>query len=346
MAPIATLVPLVVIATLATIIASQATISGAFSITRQAVQLDLLPRLAIVQTSSDEHGQIYVPRINLLMFIAVVLFVLGFRSSSALSGAYGAAVVGTMTITSLLALVVARLGWGWSWLRVIGLFGLFILVDLAFLAGNMSKIATGGWIPLLLAAMMYALFVVWRDGRRRLRDELVRRAVPLKNLRDALGVTVRVPGTAVYLVSQPGYVPTAMLRNLEHNRVAHRQVVILNLSVKPEPRIANHERVKMTEEFPGVISVEAAFGFMETLSVAEALRAACAHGLQIDEAGVSYFVGWHLVKAPVTGGISGLKGRAFAYLQRRSTQAAEFFHMPGERVVILATDIALPPTST
>ncbi|RPI57499.1 MAG: potassium transporter Kup, partial [Lysobacterales bacterium] len=234
---------LVLLATAATIIASQATISGAFSVTRQAVQLDLLPRLQIRQTSADERGQIYVPAANAIMFLAVVGFVLAFGSSSALSAAYGAAVIGTMFITTLLGAVVARTAWRWSTARIAALFGLFLTLDVAFLLGNATKIATGGWVPLALAALMFAGFITWRDGRAKLRQELRARAVPWAELPRLLGETTRVPGTAVFLVSHPGFVPTALLRNLEHNHVSHERILILNFEIVRTPARPRRARV-------------------------------------------------------------------------------------------------------
>jgi KUP system potassium uptake protein len=332
---------LVVLATAATIIASQATISGAFSVTRQAVQLDLLPRVQILQTSADERGQIYVPAANAVMFVAVVGFVLGFGSSSALSAAYGASVIGTMLITTLLGAVVARTSWRWSLPQIGAVFCIFLLVDLLFLFGNATKIAQGGWVPLLLAAVMFAGFVTWRDGRARLRRELRARAVPWSALPELLTGATRVPGTAVFLVSHAGFVPTALLRNLEHNHVCHDRIVILHFDIVRTPRQDRVARAWVEELMPNVHAVHARFGFMETLDVAEALRGARQRGLRIDEASCTYFLGWHLVRAAAKPGLSGVKAKAFAYLQRRSAQAAEFFRMPTRRVVVLATEIEL-----
>jgi KUP system potassium uptake protein len=339
LAPAALLPALVVLATSATIIASQATISGAFSVTRQAVQLDLLPRVEIRQTSADERGQIYVPAANAIMFLAVVGFVLAFGSSSALSAAYGASVIGTMLITTLLGAVVARTAWKWSTPRIVAVFGLFLLVDVAFLAGNVTKIAHGGWVPLTLAAVMFAGFITWRDGRAKLRQELRARAVPLTTLPSLLDNCARVPGTAVFLVSHSGFVPTALLRNLEHNHVCHEQIVIMNFEIVRSPRQARVSRAWVEELMPNVHAVHARFGFMETPDVTEAIRGARQRGLRIDEAECTYFVGWHLVRAKPRSGLAGLKAEVFAYLQRRSTQAAEFFRMPTKRVVMLATEI-------
>jgi KUP system potassium uptake protein len=331
---------LVAIATAAAIIASQATISGAFSVTRQAVQLDLLPRVKILQTSADAHGQIYVPSTNAFMFFATCAFVVIFQGSSALSGAYGAAVNGTMVITTLLGAIAARAAWKWPVWRVVAVFGLFGIVDLAFVLGNATKIPSGGWIPLALSAAMFAVFVTWRDGRALLRTELQRRAVPIAELPKMLREVVRVPGTAVFLVSHQGFVPTAMLRNLEHNRVCHENIVILNLEIQRTPRQDVVSRSYPEEIFPGIHVVHARFGFMETPDVAVALAGAARKGLRIDP-DCTFFLGWHLVRARARHGLAGLKMRLFAWMQRRSAQAAEFFRMPTKRVVVLATEVEI-----
>jgi KUP system potassium uptake protein len=332
---------LVVLATAATIIASQANISGAFSLTRQAVQLDLLPRVTILQTSSDERGQIYVPVVNALMFVAVTGFVLAFRSSDALMGAYGAAVIGTMAITTMLGAVVARTSWRWPAWKIAVSFGVFMFIDLAFIAGNATKIPSGGWVPLTLAAIMFMGFETWRDGRARLRRALQRRAVPWTELPRLLVGATKVPGTAVFLVSHSGFVPTALLRNLEHNHVYHEHIVILNLEVLRSPRHDRASRAWVEELMPNVHAVRARFGFMETPDVSEALRGARQRGLRIVESDCTFFLGWHLVRALPRPGFAGWRAHAFAYLQRRGAQAAEFFRMPTRRVVVLATEIEI-----
>jgi KUP system potassium uptake protein len=341
LAPQGLLPVLVLLSTAATVIASQATISGAFSVTREAVQLDLLPRVRVLQTSAEAHGQIYVPAANLFMFVAVVLFVILFGSSSALSAAYGASVVGTMIITTLLGALVARSSWNWAWWRIAVLFGLLLLVDLAFVAGNATKIDDGGWVPLALAGLMFAMFVTWRDGRQALRGELTRRAVAAARLPELLAPAAKVPGTAIYLVSHSGFVPTALLRNLEHNKVHHEQIVILHVEIQRVPRTDPSCRVLIGQPHPGVYDVRARFGFMETPDVGEALRNLRRQGLKVFPEDSSFFLGWHLVRARPRPGIAGLKSRAFAYLQRRSAQAAEFFRMPARGVVVLATEIEL-----
>jgi KUP system potassium uptake protein len=332
---------LIVLATVATVIASQATISGAFSVARQAIQLDLLPRLMIHQTSASERGQIYIPAVNLFMLVAVLMIVLGFQSSTNLSGAYGASVVGTMLLTTILGAVVAATHWKWPRTLVVLVFGGFLLVDIAFVAANATKIPHGGWVPLSLAAIMYLLFKTWRDGRITLRAELNRRAVRLDKLPELLSQSTRVPGTGVFLVSHAEFIPTALLRNLEHNHVCHERVVMLNMEIVRSPRYTGPRAWVETLQ-PNVYAVRARFGFMETPDVTEALRSARQRGLRQLDDDVSFFLGWHLVRArPRHNFLQDLKYRVFAYMQRRSAQAAEFFRMPTHGVMVLATDIEL-----
>ena len=341
LSPAGALPALVLLATFATIIASQATISGAFSITRQAIQLDLLPRMKVIQTSASAHGQIYVPATNILLLIAAVVFVLTFKSSSALTSAYGAAVVGTECITSILGATVARTVWNWSVARTAMVFGSFMVIETAFVIGNATKIPSGGWVPLTLAAALFLVFLTWRDGRRRLRRVLLARAVPIAKLEQLLANTVRVPGSAVFLVSDANYVPTALLRNLEHNHVCHEQIVILQVEIARQPRVDSLGRTSVKLLAPGVYVLRSRFGFMETPDVSDALRSAVRLGLNLAGQETSFFVGWHLVRAVRQSGWGSLQRALFAALQRRSTQAADYFNMPTRRVIVLATEVEL-----
>jgi KUP system potassium uptake protein len=226
----------VILATAATVIASQATITSAFSMTRQAVQLDFLPRVRVLQTSEHEEGQIYVPIINTLIMIAVGLFVISFGSSAALAGAYGAAVAGTMSITSVLGCILAATAWKWPRWRVVLTFLPLGIIDLAFVLGNFAKIAEGAWVPMLLSSILFAVFMIWRSGRQQLRKALTAEAIPIEKIGELLQGVTRVPGTAVFLASSAKYVPTALMRNLEHNHIVHENVVILNLEIARTPR--------------------------------------------------------------------------------------------------------------
>jgi KUP system potassium uptake protein len=341
MVPASALPWMVILATAATVIASQAVISGAFSMARQAVQLDLLPRIRVLQTSATEQGQIYVPIVNWLVFIAVIAFVIGFGSSSALSGAYGAAVVGTMLVTTILGSFVAATQWSWSKWSVAGLFGLMMVMDTVFVLGNLTKVPTGGWIPLTLAAMLFGLFMTWRSGRLELRAALAKMAVTRAELPKLLAGVQRVPGTGVFLASDPQLVPSALIRNIEHNRVAHERVIILNVEVMRTPRQDPVRRVEIEEPLPGIYLIQARFGFMETPDVSEALKSCRTRGLRVFGEDSSFFVGQHVVRARPLPGWKGLQRRLFAWMQRHSTQAAEFFRMPFRGVVILNTVVEI-----
>jgi len=337
-----TLLPwLVILATAATVIASQATISGAFSMAAQAVHLDLLPRLRVLQTSALEQGQIYVPIVNWLVFTAVCLFVVGFGSSDALSGAYGAAVVGTMVVTTILGAFVAATQWNWPKWQVAALFAVFLVTDSAFVAGNMTKVPTGGWIPLTLGAVLYLIFMTWRSGRLELRAALAKLAVPRSELPKLVAGVHRVPGTGVFLASNAHLVPSALIRNIEHNGVVHQRVIILNVEISDTPRQDPVQRVRIEEPAPGVYFIGARFGFMETPDVAEALKACRARGLRIFTEDCSFFVGRHVVRARPQPGLRGVRRRLFARMQQYSTQAAEFFRMPFRDVVILNTAVEI-----
>jgi KUP system potassium uptake protein len=332
---------MVILATSATVIASQATISGAFSMARQAVQLDLLPRIRVLQTSALEQGQIYVPIVNWLVFLAVCAFVVGFGSSDALSGAYGAAVVGTMLVTTVLGAFVAATQWDWPKWVVATLFGLMMLVDSVFFAGNLTKVPTGGWIPLTLGAALFMLFLTWRNGRIDLRAALAKMAVPRSELPKLLASALRVPGTGVFLASDPDLVPSAMIRNIEHNSVVHQRVIILNIEIVHTPRMDPVRRVSIEEILPGVYSITARFGFMETPDVTQALKACRTRGLRVFTEDSSFFVGRHVVRARPLPGLRGMQRRLFARMQRHSTQAAEFFRMPFRGVVVLNTAVEI-----
>ena len=338
----ATVLPwLVLLATAATVIASQAVISGAFSMARQAVHLDLLPRLRVLQTSALEHGQIYVPMVNWLVFIAVCAFVIGFGSSDALSGAYGAAVVGTMVVTTILGAFVAATQWNWPKWAIAAVFGLLLVTDFAYVLGNMTKVPTGGWIPLTLGAILCLIFMTWRSGRLELRAALAKLAVPRSELPKLVAGVHRVPGTGVFLASNPQLVPSALIRNIEHNAVVHQRVIVLNVEIASTPRQDPVRRLEIEEVLPGVFYVTAHFGFMETPDVAEALKACRARGLRVFTEDSSFFVGRHVVRSRPLTGLRGLQRRLFARMQQYSTAAAEFFRMPFRDVVILNTAVEI-----
>ena len=332
---------MVILATAASVIASQAVISGAFSMARQAVQLDLLPRIRVLQTSATELGQIYVPAVNWLVCAAVIAFVVGFQSSNALSAAYGSAVVGTMLITTVLGAFVALQQWNWPKWSVSVVFGLLFVVDSVFFVGNMTKVPNGGWIPLALALLLFGVFITWRSGRLELRAALARQAIPRSDLANLLQGVHRVRGTGVFLASTPDLVPSALIRNLEYNHVVHERVIILNLEIMRTPRQDRANRVEIDETLPGIYLVTARFGFMETPDVGEALRGCRARGLKVFIEDSSFFVGQHVVRARDRPGWRGIQRQMFARMQRHSTQAAEFFRMPQRGVVSLNTVVEI-----
>jgi KUP system potassium uptake protein len=341
LAPPALLPALVILATLATVIASQAVITSAFSITRQAVQLDFLPRMRVLQTSAHSLGQIYVPAINWLLAVAVASFVISFEESAALAAAYGAAVAGTMVITTIHAILLARTQWNWPRWQMICVFGPLLAIDSTFLVGNLGKIAEGAWVPILLALILFGLFSTWRMGRDRLRRAIAAQTQPIGRLPAIVEGVTRVPGTAVFLASSADSVPSALLRNLEHNHVVHERIVILNVEFQRSPRQDAGDRVLIENLAQDIVILRARFGYMETPDVGEALRQARARGLKLFSDDCSFFIGWHVVVPRPRSGYLGFLLRLFAWMQRRSTQASEFFRMPERRVIALITQIEL-----
>ena len=345
--PLFSLVPqavlpwMVLLATAAAIIASQATITGAFSVTRQAVQLDLLPRLRILQTSAHEHAQVFVPVVNALVFMAVCVFVIGFGSSDALGGTYGAAVACTMSIDTILIMVLAASRWNWSIIRVALSCGVLLTFDLMYSVANLAKFAQGAWLPLLFATLLFGVFMTWRSGRRLMHAALRELAVPLKELPRLFAAATRVPGTAIFLASEPRFVPTALLRSIEHYHVVHERGVFLNMEFVRTPRQDPNDRVRIETLQDNVFLVTARFGFMETPDVSAALKQCRVRGLKLFGQDCSFFLGWHLVRPRPRGGYEGARRRLFAWMQRRSAQAVEFFRMPDKRVIILATQVEL-----
>jgi KUP system potassium uptake protein len=246
-----------------------------------------------------------------------------------------------MVVTTILGAFVAATQWNWPKWQVAGLFGLLLITDLAFVAGNMTKVPAGGWIPLTLAGVLCLVFMTWRSGRMELRAALAKLAVPRTELTKLVAGVHRVPGTGVFLASNASLVPSALIRNIEHNGVVHQRVIILNVDIADTPRQDPARRLKVEEASPGVYYITARFGFMETPDVAEALKACRAKGLRVFTEDSSFFVGRHVVRARPLPGLRGLQRRLFARMQQYSTQAAEFFRMPFRDVVILNTAVEI-----
>jgi KUP system potassium uptake protein len=335
------LYPLLVIATLAAIVASQALISGAFSLAQQSVQLGYAPRLTIVHTSEQEYGQIYVPEVNKALMIGTLLIVLGFRSSSALGAAYGIAVTGTMAITTLLFAVVARTRWGWPAWRVLGLLSLFLAFDLAFLGANALKIERGGWVPLLIATVVLALMTTWKSGREIVHRIMRQSSLPLELLLEELGQRSlpRVPGTAVFLTSDAEGAPVVLLHHLKHNKALHAQVVLLSVVALEIPDIDDAARVRVTPLRHGFFRVVARYGFMETPNVPHILALCEAHALHTRPMETSYYLGRERLLPTGTSRMARWRKKLFVFMSRNAQSAAQFFGLPPNRVVELGAQI-------
>ncbi|HKH44776.1 MAG TPA: potassium transporter Kup [Thermoanaerobaculia bacterium] len=337
------LYPFVALATVATIIASQAVISGAFSLTRQAVQLGYSPRVEIVHTSEAEIGQIYVPAVNWILMIATIGLVLGFRTSSQVAAAYGMAVTTTMVLTTLLAYVVARELWGWSRLRAGLLMGALLFVDVAFFAANTTKIPQGGWFPLLVASIIYLLMVTWKQGRRLLAERVREGALPIEDFVRNLqpGSPTRVPGTAVFLITNVQGTPTTLLHNLKHNKVLHEQVVLMTVATEEVPRVARRDRVEIEAMDKGFFKVTAHYGFTQDPRAADVLDALRDKGLNLDLMKTTFFLGRETLIPSDRGGMWIWRKKLFGLMARNAVRFNDFFHIPPNRVVELGMQIRL-----
>jgi KUP system potassium uptake protein len=341
LAPPWTLYPLVGLATAAAVIASQAVISGAFSLTRQAVQLGYAPRLLIEHTSELQLGQIYVPTANTMLMLATIGLVLGFHSSSNLAAAYGVAVTATMAITTVLLVVVARKRWGWGTAGA-ALLSLFLLPDLAFFGANALKIPHGGWFPLVVAAGVMTLMTTWRTGRRLLNERLRREAAPLERfLAERAGELVRVPGTAVYLTRAAEGVPPALVHNVRHNHVLHEHVVLLTILTEAVPHVDEKDRIEARPLGAGFHQVVLHYGFMEDPMVPAALARVELPGLQIAPSETTYFLGKETIFATHRPGMAMWRERLFSFMARNARSATLFFGLPPDRVVEMGSQIEI-----
>jgi KUP system potassium uptake protein len=335
------LIPMVALGTAATVIASQAVITGAYSLTRQAVQLGLLPRLEIRHTSAALAGQIYMPRVNTLLLLGVLLLVLVFRSSSALASAYGIAVTGTMVVTTLLAFIVIWKVWRWSPLAAAALIGPFLLIDLTFLGANMLKVFEGGWMPLALGSAVMLVMYTWRRGTQILSEKTRRHELPLAELVDRLEQKppARVPGTAVFLTADPHNAPTALLHSLKHYKVLHERNAILSIQSDPLPRVDPKDRVRIEPISPTFSRILLRFGFMETPNVPQALAMARKLGWQFDIMSTSFFLSRRTLRPAETSEMPGWQDHLFIALARTANDATDYFQVPTERVVEVGTQV-------
>jgi KUP system potassium uptake protein len=335
------LYPMVALATAATVIASQALISGAFSLTRQAVQLGFFPRVTIIHTSEQQEGQIYIPEINWLLLVACVALVLAFGSSSRLAAAYGIAVTGTMAITSIAFYVVVTRSWGWSRARTVPLVAFFLLFDLGFFAANVVKIKDGGWVPLALGAVVFTALTTWKTGRRRLGEAIARSAMPLDDFLAEISAAdpPRVQGAAVFMAASSTGVPAVLRHHFRHNRVLHEQVVLLTIVSQDVPFVSPRNRI-VVEELPmGFYRVSASFGFMETPRVPAILEAVAIFGLAIDPETVTFYLGRETLITSSRPGMLRWRKAVFAFLSRNARSATSYFGIPPDRVVELGMQV-------
>ena len=339
------LAPMVGLATCAAVIASQAVISGAYSVTRQAIQLGYIPRLEILHTSERSIGQIYVPFVNWMLFVAVVLLVMGFQSSDNLANAYGIAVAATMVIECVLAMVVARLLWKWSWAVVILVIGSMALVDAVFLASNAAKFFSGGWFPLLIGTTIFTLLMTWKRGRALMFRRLSEQGIPLKPFLDGLNAhpPQKVPGTAIFMTASVDTVPHALLHNLKHNKVLHEKTVFLTVIAHDVPRVPAEDRVQLERLVEGFWKLEAWYGFAQQPDIDEILNSCrVRYGLGFDVMDTSFFLSREtVIPTSEVPGMAMWRDHLFAWMTRNATRATDFFNIPANRVVELGTHIEI-----
>ena len=342
-APDWALYPLIGLATLATVIASQAVISGAFSVTRQAMQLGFMPRMEVLHTSDKEAGQIYLPAVNWGLMLAVMILVVGFKSSHNLAAAYGIAVTGDMVLTSMLATVVVARVWGWGWTRAILLFSCFLVIELIFLFANILKIPDGGWFPLVAGVGIFVLMTTWKRGRQLLADRLKGERLELSSFIDSLMISTptRVPGTAVFLNADSKGVPHAMLHNLMHNKVLHERVVLVSVQFFDLPYVPEVDRVEVRQLKGNFWSVVVQYGFKDEPDIPHALSLCAEGGLELSMMDTSFFLGRETLIPRMGSEMSLWREKLFIAMFRNASSATAFFKIPSNRVVELGTQVVL-----
>jgi len=334
--------PMVAVATVATVVASQALISGAFSITQQAVQLGYCPRVTIVHTSGSAEGQIYIPEVNRILMVACITLVLVFKESSALAAAYGIAVTGTMSITSVLFYQLTR-QWGWAMWKSVSLVALFLALDLSFLGANIVKITEGGWFPLVMAAAVFIVMTTWKKGRRTLGSHIIANTLPTELFLSDVQNTQphRVKGTAVFMTSNPDGAPPVLLHHFKHNKVLHEQVILLSVQTRHVPEVPPAQRISVRELGQGFWQVTATYGFMETPNVIESLTLCNQRGLPVDPLTASFYLGRETLLTTGRSSMAQWRKVLFSILSRNARPANMFFNIPPNRVVELGTQIEL-----
>ncbi len=343
LAPAWALYPMIVLATASAVIASQAVITGAFSLTMQAVQLGFSPRLKINHTSSREFGQIYIPGVNWALMIGCIAIVVGFRTSSNLAAAYGVAVTSTMVITTILFYVVARERWGWSFLTAGSLAAFFLVIDLAFFGANIIKVAHGGWFPLLLAAIVFTIMTTWKKGRRILSERIQSEAQLLEEFLQEVArrPPTRVRGTAVFMNGNATRTPPALLQNLEHNKVLHQRVLFLTVKTKQVPYVDPEERVEIESIGNGFYRLRVFYGYMEDPDIPKVLEKVDAADLIFDAEDTTYFLGRETIMASKRPGMPIWREKIFALISRNATSATAYFCLPPDRVVEMGSQVEI-----
>jgi KUP system potassium uptake protein len=341
LAPSWGLVPLILLSTVATVIASQAVITGAFSLASQAIQLGLLPRLEIVHTSHTQEGQIFIPRVNRILLLGVLALVLLFRSSDALANAYGIAVSGTMVATTALAFFVVWKLWRWPLWAALALVCGFLSIDVGFFIANLYKVLDGGWVPLMLGGAMFALMWTWSRGSAILQIKTHRDSIPMADLIKMLEKSkpVRVKGTAVFLTNDPTSAPSSLMHNLKHNKVLHEKVVLLNVRAETTPRVTAANRFEIEPLSPDFTHVTLHFGYMEQPHIPRALAAMRKAGLKFDIMTTSFFFGRRTLKPSPNSGMPSWQDRLFIAMTKQATSAPDFFNLPSDRVVELGAQM-------
>lgn len=343
LAPGWALYPLVILSTIATIIASQAVISGAFSLTQQALNLGFLPRVKIMHTSSVERGQIYIPSLNWLLFIAIVILVLGFKTSSELAGAYGVAITTTMAITTMLAYVVERKLWKWNIFAALAVTVFFLTIDLSFWGANLLKIFEGGWVPLAMGAIIYLFMTTWNWGRQKLLEKVQEQTHSIETfITEFLSIRVMtISGTAIYMSSNPHGIPPSLIHNLKHNKVLHKQIIVLTILFEKLPHLTLEEKIEIENPTEGFYKIISRYGFMDTANIVDVIAALNKKGIKIKIDNTTFFLGRESIFVKKGTGLPGLRKRLFILMSHNAQRATEFFNIPPNRVFEIGSQIEI-----